>query len=86
MSLEAPPTRTPRYPRPHPLAWPEPPEGLVAFSLLMWTPKPRPVGQSIEPLRLRNLTTTQLRWVAETVMVEIGRREAGAQDRPAEEP
>lgn len=81
---ESAPTRI-RNKWPEHLAWPIAPEALHSFSLFL-TPKYEP-GTPVKQrppyrhVRLRELSTEELTWVAMTVSVEIRRR----QYRPADE-
>lgn len=73
-------SRPPRYVAPHPLAWPEAPEGVHAFLI---TVVPSDLNIRWRRRRLGELSDTQLAWVAETVAIEAERRKSRGQKEPS---
>lgn len=64
--------KEPRYPASHPLNWPPPPVGLRAFLVMLL---PAEKGEKAVTGRLQQLTPGQLRWVADTIVIELARRQ-----------
>ena len=69
---QATPTKQPSFPEGHPLCWPAAPKGLRAFLITL---QPAEKGEKWLTRRLSGLTTKQMRWLIETVFVELARRE-----------